>query len=70
VSNLFSVSSNKAVGRALHSKELRGQILNCHILGRLFDRETRPPDKQKKATDTVIQQAELLGEDWAQGEGE
>jgi len=24
-----------------------------------------PPDKQKKATDTVIQQAELLGEEWA-----
>jgi type I restriction enzyme R subunit len=24
-----------------------------------------PPDKQKKATDTVIEQAELLGEEWA-----
>jgi len=24
-----------------------------------------PPDKQQKATDTVIQQAELLGEEWA-----
>ena len=24
-----------------------------------------PPDKQKKATDTVIQQAELLGEEWS-----
>jgi len=24
-----------------------------------------PPDKQKKATETVIQQAELLGEEWA-----
>jgi len=24
-----------------------------------------PPDKQKKATDTVIQQAELIGEEWA-----
>jgi hypothetical protein len=24
-----------------------------------------PPDKQKKATDTVIQQAELLGKDLA-----
>jgi len=24
-----------------------------------------PPDKQQRATDTVIQQAELLGEEWA-----
>jgi len=24
-----------------------------------------PPDKQEKATLTVIEQAELLGEDWA-----
>lgn len=24
-----------------------------------------PPDKQRKATDTVIQQPELLGEEWA-----
>ncbi|MCK4391883.1 DUF3387 domain-containing protein, partial [Candidatus Bipolaricaulota bacterium] len=27
-----------------------------------------PPDKQKKATETVVQQAELLGEEWG-GEG-
>jgi len=25
-----------------------------------------PPDKQKKATETVVQQAELLGEEWAE----
>jgi hypothetical protein len=35
------------------------------FLGRLYGTGRRPPDKQKKATETVIQQAELLGKEWA-----
>jgi len=37
--------------------------LNCHIPGRLYGEGKRPPDEQKKATETVVQQAELLGEE-------
>jgi len=37
--------------------------LKCHILGRPYGTGKRPPDKQKKATETVVQQAELLGEE-------
>ena len=29
-----------------------------------------PPDKQEKATQTVLEQAELLGEEWAEGGGD
>lgn len=48
------------------AREQQGQILNCHIFGRLYGKGKRPPEKQKKATETVMQQAELLGEDWAE----
>jgi hypothetical protein len=44
-----------------------GQILNCHILERLHGTGRRPLDKQKKATETVIQQAELLGKEGKAG---
>ena len=44
-------------------QEERDQILKCHILGRPYDTGKRPPDKQKNATETVVQQAELLGEE-------
>ena|GEM_PF-5421953 len=49
----------------LGSWNVWGQTLNYHIPGRFYGKGKRPPDKQKKATETVIQQAELLGEEWA-----
>jgi len=39
--------------------------LNCNGFGRLYSTEKRSPDKQKKAADIVIQQTELLGNEWA-----
>lgn len=35
------------------------------LVDRILRKYDYPPDKQKKATETVVQQAELLGEEWA-----
>ena len=35
------------------------------MVKRILRKYGYPPDKQEKATLTVIEQAELLGEDWA-----
>lgn len=35
------------------------------MIKRVLERHGYPPDKQEKATVTVIQQAELLCADWA-----
>ena len=43
----------------MHCKEMRV------LVKRTLRKYDYPPDKQKKATDTIIQQAELIGEEWA-----
>lgn len=35
------------------------------VAGMAFEQRAYPPDKQEKATQTVLQQAELLCADWA-----
>lgn len=35
------------------------------LLKRIFHRHGYPPDKEAKATQTVLEQAEVLSEDWA-----
>lgn len=40
-----------------------GQPLNYHINEKLYGKGKQPPDTLKKATETVVQQAELLCEE-------
>jgi len=35
------------------------------IVKRILRKYGYPPDKQKKATETVLEQAEVLSQDWA-----
>ncbi|HAO79689.1 MAG TPA: type I restriction endonuclease subunit R, partial [Verrucomicrobia subdivision 3 bacterium] len=37
------------------------------LVRRILRKYGYPPDKQEKATQTVLEQAELLGAEWAEG---
>jgi type I restriction enzyme R subunit len=39
------------------------------LVRRILRKYGYPPDKQEKATQTVLEQAELLGAEWAEGQG-
>lgn len=40
------------------------------LVKRILRKYGYPPDKQEKATQTVLEQAEVLSEDWATGSSE
>lgn len=47
------------------SREKEGSLFGRVIVKRILRKHGHPPDKQGKATETVLEQAQLLARDWA-----
>ena len=64
VLNMFDIATRRGVTGDWTFKESVRAKLRAYI-SRILRKHGCPPDKQKKATETVLAQAELLCADWA-----